>query len=137
MEALGYGCKDNGLLFALNAHVWTVQMPLLQHGTDFQKDRYLSSLANGEWIAAQAMTEPEAGSDVFSMTTHAKRNGSNYILNGGKCYISLAPVADIFLVFATTNPDAGRRGVSAFLVNQSTGNRLPTAVARKIKHQAA
>ncbi len=132
MEALGYGCKDNGLLFALNAHVWTVQMPLLQHGTDFQKDRYLSSLANGEWIAAQAMTEPEAGSDVFSMTTHAKRNGSNYILNGGKCYISLAPVADIFLVFATTNPDAGRWGVSAFLVERDTPGFQVTEVTGKM-----
>lgn len=120
MEGLGYSCPDNGLLFALNAHIWTVQMPLLEHGTDEQRDRYLPAMCNGQWIAAQAMTEPDAGSDVFSLSTQAKRSGDNYILNGKKCMISLAPVADVYLVFATTNPDAGRWGVSAFLVERDT-----------------
>jgi len=116
MEGLGQGCADNGLLFGLNAHVWTVQTPLLQHGSDFQHDQYLAAMGDGTLIGAQAMTEPEAGSDVFSLTTQAVLQGDSYRLNGKKCMISLAPVADVFLVFATTNPDAGRWGISAFLV---------------------
>ncbi len=120
MEGLGYGCHDNGLLFALNAHIWTVQMPLLLHGTPTQQDRYLRAMCRGELVAAQAMTEPEAGSDVFSLKTRAARDGDQYILDGQKCMISLAPVADLFLVFASTDPDAGRWGVSAFLVNRDT-----------------
>lgn len=116
MEGLGHGCADNGLLFALNAHVWTVQTPVFQHGSDFQHDRFLKEMGNGTLIAAQAMTEPEAGSDVFSLTTRATKQGENYSLTGQKCMISLAPVADVFLIFATTNPDAGRWGVTAFLV---------------------
>jgi len=66
------------------------------------------------------MTEPEAGSDVLSLSTTAIPNGGDYILNGKKCMISLAPVADIYLVFATTNPCAGRWGVSAFLIERHT-----------------
>jgi len=120
MEGLGHGCFDNGLLFALNAHVWTVQMPVLQHGSDFQRDKFLEKMGNGTLIAAQAMTEPGAGSDVFSLTTQAIRQGDSYRLTGKKCMISLAPVADVFLVFATTNPEAARWGVTAFLVPRNT-----------------
>ncbi len=120
MEGLGHGCADNGLLFALNAHIWTVQAPVLQHGTHFQHERFLKEMGDGNLIAAQAMTEPEAGSDVFSLTTRAIHRGQDYCLTGRKCMISLAPVADVFLVFATTNPDAGRWGVSAFLVPRDT-----------------
>jgi len=120
MEGLGQGCADNGLLFALNAHVWTVQTPILQHGSQFLHDQFLRKMGDGSLIAAQAMTEPEAGSDVFSLITQATRQGDSYSLSGKKCMISLAPVADVFLVFATTNPNAGRWGVSAFLVSRDT-----------------
>jgi len=120
MEALGQGCADNGLLFAMNAHVWTVQMPVLQHGSNILHERYLKAMGDGSVIAAQAMTEPEAGSDVFSLSSQATRRGDSYCLNGKKCMISMAPIADVYLVFAKTKPDAGRWGVSAFLVPRDT-----------------
>jgi len=132
MEALGQGCPDNGLLFALNAHMWTVQMPLMQHGSEEQRNKYIPKLSQGEWIAAQAMTEPEAGSDVFSLKTTATRDKGNYVLNGTKCMISLAPVADLFLVFASTNVDAGRWGVSAFLVERDTPGLTVQAPTQKM-----
>ncbi len=132
MEGLGYGCVDNGLLFALNAHIWTVQMPLLEHGNTQLKDRYLKKMANGELIAAQAMTEPDAGSDVFSLKTQAIRHSEGYVITGSKCMISLAPIADVFLVFATTNPDAGRWGVSAFYVDADTAGLTISTPTKKM-----
>lgn len=86
-------------------------------GTDAQKDRYLPSLASGEMIASFALTEPDAGSDAGSVRTTARRDGSDFILNGTKRYITNAPRADLFTVFARTNPDEkGAAGVSAFLI---------------------
>ena len=67
MEGLGYGCKDNGLLFALNAQLWSVQLPILKFGTEEQKQKYLPRLCNGELIGAHGMTEPDSGSDAFSI----------------------------------------------------------------------
>ena len=90
-------------------------------GTDAQKDRYLPSLASGEMIASFALTEPDAGSDAGSVRTTARRDGSDFILNGTKRYITNAPRADLFTVFARTNPDEkGAAGVSAFLIEAGT-----------------
>ncbi len=116
MEGLGYGCRDNGLPFALSAQMWTVQLPIADFGSELQKKKYLPLLASGEKIACHALTEPEAGSDIFSMKTTAKKVEGGYILNGTKCLITLAPVADLALVFATINPKLGKWGVTAFLV---------------------
>ena len=80
MESMGYGCRDLGLLFGLSAQVWTVQMPILEFGTESQKVSLLPSLCDGSVIAADAMTEPEAGSDVFSLTTSAERCDGGYRL---------------------------------------------------------
>lgn len=120
MESLGYGCNDNGLPFALNAQMWTVQLPIAQFGTDQQKKKYLTALASGESIGCHALTEPNAGSDVFSMQTTAEKVAGGYILNGDKCLITLAPVADVALIFANTNPKLGRWGVTAFLVKKGS-----------------
>ena len=116
MEGLGFACEDNGLTFALNAQTWTVQLPILQSASDELKDRYLPGMAAGDLIGAHAISEPESGSDVFSMRTRAEKRGGGYVLNGTKHYISLAPVADVAMVFALTDPEAGKWGVSAFLV---------------------
>jgi len=90
-------------------------------GTDAQKREFLPRLASGELIASFALTEPEAGSDAGSLRTHATKDGDSYILNGGKRYITNAPVADLFTVFARTDPDSkSARGVSAFLVDANT-----------------
>jgi alkylation response protein AidB-like acyl-CoA dehydrogenase len=119
MEGLGYGCRDNGLTFALNAQMWTVQRPILQFGSERQKQRYLPALCRGEWIGAHAISEPEAGSDVFSMTTHAEKQANgDYVLNGVKKFISLGPIADVVLIFATIDPGLGKWGITAFLVEK-------------------
>lgn len=120
MEGLGEGCADNGLTFALNAQLWTVQRPIVRFGSEEQKQQLLPGLAQGLLIGAHALTEPEAGSDAFSLTTRADRRGDGYVLNGGKCLITMAPLADVALVFAVTNPGAGKWGISAFLVERGT-----------------
>lgn len=117
MEGMGYGCRDNGLTFSLNAQMWTVQLPILQFGSDDQKSQYLPGMCDGRIMGAHAISEPATGSDVFNMETTAQKEGDYYVLNGMKHYVSLAPIADVALVFALTDPDAGRWGVSAFLVD--------------------
>lgn len=120
MEGLGYGCRDNGLIFGMNAQMWSVQHPILTFGTETQKQKYLPGLCNGELIGAHAMSEPDSGSDAYSLRAKAARNGENYILNGTKMFVTNAPVADVILVFATVNPAKGRGGVTAFLVDKGT-----------------
>ena len=120
MEGMGYGCRDNGLTFALNAQMWTVQLPIVQFGTEEQKRRYLPGMCTGDLIGAHAITEPETGSDVFAMSMRAERRDDTYVLNGVKCYVSLAPVADMALVFATVDPSLGKWGITAFLVDCGT-----------------
>jgi len=71
MEGLGYGCRDNGLIFALNAQIWSVQLPILNSGTEDQKQRYLPGLCSGKLIGAHAITEPDSGSDALSLRTSA------------------------------------------------------------------
>ena len=118
MEALGYGCTDNGLLFSLNAQMWSCEIPILRFGTEVQKSRYLPALCDGSLIGVQGMTEPGSGSDAFSLTTSVARDGDGFVLNGSKTFITNAPVAGIFVVFATTDPNLGFAGLSAFLVER-------------------
>jgi alkylation response protein AidB-like acyl-CoA dehydrogenase len=120
MEGLGEGCADNGLTFALNAQLWTVQRPIARFGSAEQRDRFLPGMADGRLIGAHALTEPDAGSDAFSLTTRAERRGDGYVLNGVKHLVTLAPLADVALVFAVTNPAAGKWGISGFLVERGT-----------------
>src|SRR5467141_89731 len=100
LEGLGYGCRDNGLIFSINAHMWTSEIPLMTFGTPEQKTRYLSRLASGGLIGAHAMTEPTSGSDAYSLHTRAVRKGDRYVLNGRKMFITNAPVAGLVIVFA-------------------------------------
>ena len=95
-------------------------MPLVLAGSDELKERWLTSVLSGEAMAAFAMTEPEAGSDVASMRTRAVQDGDYFVLNGEKHLITNAGVADFYSVFASTNPDAGSRGLSCFLVPADT-----------------
>ncbi|MCW5322668.1 acyl-CoA dehydrogenase family protein [Verminephrobacter aporrectodeae] len=92
---------------------------LVTDGTEAQKRRYLPRLASGELTGAFALTEPEAGSDAASLRTLARRDGDHYVLNGTKCFITNAPIADLFTVLARTDPDdLSARGVTAFLVER-------------------
>jgi len=120
MEGLGYGCEDNGLPFGLNAQMWTVQTPILHFGNEQQKKKYLLPMAKGTIIGAHALTEPAAGSDIFSMELKVEKVDKGYILNGKKHLITLAPICDVALVFANANPKLGRWGISAFLIDKGT-----------------
>jgi alkylation response protein AidB-like acyl-CoA dehydrogenase len=120
MEGLGYGCRDNGLVFAMNAQKWSVQHPILTFGTEAQKQKYLPGLCNGELIGAHGMSEPDSGSDAYSLRTRAEGTGEGYVINGSKMFVTNAPVADIAVVFATVNPAKKMGGVTAFLVEKGT-----------------
>jgi L-prolyl-PCP dehydrogenase len=120
MEALGYGCHDNGLLFSLNAQMWSVELPLVTFGTTAQRQAYLPGMVSGDLIGAHAMTESGSGSDALHMNTRAERRGDHYLLEGVKQYITNAPVADVLLVYAVDASRPGLSGISAFLVNAGT-----------------
>ncbi len=120
MEALGYGSKDAGLLFSINAQMWSVMMPIWRFGTEEQRQRYLPGLCNGDIIGAHGMSEPDSGSDAFSLRTTAVKDGDNYVLNGVKTWCSNAPVGDVFIIFANTDKMGGFMGVTAFVVDRDT-----------------
>ncbi|EXI79051.1 MAG: Acyl-CoA dehydrogenase [Candidatus Accumulibacter appositus] len=130
LEALGYGCRDGGLVFSICAHVLACAVPVWQHGSAAQKDRYLHGLCDGTLIGAHAITEPDSGSDTFAMRLRAERTDDGWRLNGSKTFISNGPVADVVVVFAVTDPDKGfHGGVTAFLIERglagfSTGQRF-------------
>jgi alkylation response protein AidB-like acyl-CoA dehydrogenase len=119
LERLGYTCKDNGLVFSMNAHMWTAAAPLVAFGTEEQKRKYLPGLCNGTLIGGNAMSEPGSGSDAYGMRTTATKKGDRYFLTGGKTFVTNGPVADVIVVFATTNKAAGAAGIGAFLVEKS------------------
>jgi alkylation response protein AidB-like acyl-CoA dehydrogenase len=129
MEGLGYGCRDSGLLFSINSHMWTCLGPLLNFGTDEQKQKYLPGLISGTLRGGHAMTEPNSGSDAFDSKAKAVKKGDKYILNGSKIFITNAPIADVLLVFASTDSKKGFAGFTVFLVEKhfpgfSVGNSL-------------
>ncbi len=97
-----------------------MQHLLLTAGTPAQKARYLPSLISGDLLGAHAMTEPDAGSDAYGITTRAEKCPNGYRLNGNKIFITHAPVADMVIVFATTDPQKGMWGLTAFLVDKGT-----------------
>jgi alkylation response protein AidB-like acyl-CoA dehydrogenase len=113
-----------------------VLTPLLAYGTETQKERYVPRLARGEVLGAYALTEPEAGSDAGSLKTRAYRDGDFYVLEGQKTFISHANVAEVFIVFAKTEPDQGSKGISAFLVERQDGVRT-TPLKGKLGLRAA
>jgi alkylation response protein AidB-like acyl-CoA dehydrogenase len=119
MEALGYACKDTGLISGLNAQMWAVQMALLTFGTEEQKQKYLPLLVSGKWYGAHGLTEEEAGSDVFSMQMRAEKVEGGYILNGEKRLITLGPIANLALIFANAKPNQSKWGITAFLVENT------------------
>jgi alkylation response protein AidB-like acyl-CoA dehydrogenase len=120
MEGLGYGGSDQGLLFAINAHMWTNSIPLLKYGTTQQKEKYLPGLCDGSVIGANGASEPEAGSDIFSMQTHVRKDGNDYLLKGRKIFVTNAPVANLFTIYATLDPRLGASGICAFIVEKGT-----------------
>ena len=118
METLGRACRDNGLLFAINAHMWSAEMPLHLMGTEAQKRKYLAPMCRGEIVSGNGSTEPDSGSDVFAMKTTAVRRGDRYVINGRKMFVTNAPVADALILYATLDPSKGIRGLCAFIVEK-------------------
>lgn len=120
LEGLGEGCRDGGLSFSLTTSICSTGVPLEQFGNEEQKKRYLPLICSGEAIGAHAITEASGGSDAMRMLTRADRDGDEFVLNGSKTFVSNAPVADVFVVYARTRPDAGALGITTFLVDRDT-----------------
>jgi alkylation response protein AidB-like acyl-CoA dehydrogenase len=120
LETIGYACRDNGLAFGLGAQMWSVQTPIHEFGSDDQKRRYLTALCRGDIIGAHAMSEPDSGSDSHAMNTTAVRDGEDYVINGSKTFVSSAPLADMFVMFATLGKEKGFMGITGFLVDRDT-----------------
>ena len=125
LDALSYAIAveelarvDGGAGVILSAHVSLGSWPIFAYGTKEQKRKYLVPLAKGEKIGAFGLTEPNAGSDAGGTETTAVLKGDHYVLNGGKIFITNAPKADTYVVFAVTTPDIGTRGISAFIVEK-------------------
>lgn len=120
LHALGEGCRDNGLLLAINGQLWAMQMSVFEFGSDAQKAHWLPQLCSGSLICAHAVTEVNSGSDAASIQARAERVDGGYVLNGEKVWVGMAPAADVAQVFAVTDPDRGQWGISTFLVDMNT-----------------
>jgi alkylation response protein AidB-like acyl-CoA dehydrogenase len=119
LEALGYGCRDSGLVFSICAHLLSCVVPLWKHGSDAQKRKWLPGLCDGSLVGVHAMTEPESGSDAYTMHTKATKHGDCWRINGTKTFITNGPVADLVIVFAMTDVEKGfHGGITAFLVGK-------------------
>ncbi|HEY1452279.1 MAG TPA: acyl-CoA dehydrogenase family protein, partial [Roseiarcus sp.] len=116
MEEVSRASGAVGLSYGAHSNLCVNQ--IVRNGDDRQKARYLPKLISGEHIGALAMSEPNAGSDVVSMTTRATRKGDRYVINGAKMWITNGPVADTLVVYAKTDPAAGARGITAFIIER-------------------
>ena len=119
-EALGEAGVDGGLNLAYGAHTFLCADTIFAHGTDAQREKYIPKLCSGEWIGCMGLTEPGAGSDVASMTTHAQKREDGYVLNGNKMFITNGPIADVAVVYAKTDKEQKHAGISAFIVEKDT-----------------
>lgn len=107
---------DGAVSTVMSVHNSVGCMPILKFGTPWQKETFLKKLAQGQMLGAFCLTEPGAGSDASAIKTRAKRDGNHWVLSGTKQFITSGATADVAIVFAVTNPDAGKKGISAFLV---------------------
>jgi alkylation response protein AidB-like acyl-CoA dehydrogenase len=122
-EAIGYSSQDGGLNFAIGAHTLASAIPLCIYGSDSQKEKYLSQMLCGELICANAITETEAGSDIFSMNSEGIKNNNHYSLNGTKTFCSNVKEASLALVYVVTDKEKGvHGGISTFILEKSQFN---------------
>ena len=128
IEELARRCASTSLILAAQTLAGT---PIVHFGNEQQKQHYLPRLAKGEWLAAYALTEPEAGSDAGSMRSTAVRKDDTFVLNGSKHFITNGGLAQVIIVFARTDPQAGTRGISAFLVEKDS----PGFTVGKVEHK--
>jgi alkylation response protein AidB-like acyl-CoA dehydrogenase len=129
IEEISKACATSGLILAVQE---LGSLGLKLAGTPAQRQRYLPRLASGEWLCAYALTEAGSGSDAAAMRTTARRDGDGFVLDGTKRFITNAGVAGLYTVFAKTDPGAGHRGISAFLVEADTPGFSVTRVEPKL-----
>ncbi|MGH8170559.1 MAG: isovaleryl-CoA dehydrogenase [Steroidobacteraceae bacterium] len=130
MEEISRASGAVGLSYGAHSNLCVNQLRL--NGTDAQRDRYLPKLVSGEHVGALAMSEPQAGSDVVSMQLRAEQRGEDYVLNGRKMWITHGPDADVFVVYAKTDPAAGARGITAFIVERGLSGFTPAQKLDKL-----
>lgn len=130
LEELAAGDGAVSTIVSVNNSV--VCGPLLQFGNDLQRERFLKPLASGSKLGCFCLTEPQAGSDAGAIKTRATRKGNHYLLNGSKQFITSGKNADIAIVLAVTDPEAGKRGISAFIVPTDTAGFTVTKVEDKL-----
>src|SRR6266513_6420213 len=116
MEEISRASASVGLSYGAHSNLCVNQ--IRRNGTEAQKRRYLPKLISGEHVGALAMSEPGAGSDVVGMRTRAERRGDRYVLNGSKMWITNGPIAETLVVYVKTDPDAGSRGITAFIIEK-------------------
>ncbi len=116
VEELAKVCASHSITLA--AHTSLATYPIFLFGTEEQKHKYIPGMASGEKLGSFCLTEPESGSDVKSISTHAEKTDNGYILNGNKAFITNAGYADVFIVFAKTDKEAGIKGMSAFILDK-------------------
>ena len=128
---------DGSCSTIMSVHNSVACMPILKFGTEAQKETFLRPMARGELLGAFALTEPQAGSDAASLRTRAVRNGDGYVLNGVKQFITSGKNGQIAIVFAVTDPAAGKRGISAFIVPTDTPGYTVTHIEEKMGQRAS
>ena len=128
---------DGACSTIMSVHNSVACMPILRYGTDAQKERFLRPMARGELLGAFALSEPQAGSDAANLRTRAKRDGGEYVLNGVKQFITSGKYAGIVITFAVTDPDAGKKGISAFIVPTNTRGYIVSRLEKKLGQHAS
>ncbi len=123
---------DGALSTIMAVHSSVGCVPILRYGTDDQKARFLPAMARGAWIGGFALTEPHAGSDAANLRTRARRDGDVYVIDGAKQFITSGKNGNVVIVFAVTDPAAGKKGISAFIVPTDTPGYEVMSVERKL-----
>lgn len=130
LEEIAAGDGPCSTIMSVHSSVGCV--PILKFGTEAQKERFLPKLASGEWIGGFALTEPQAGSDASNLRTRARRDGDHYVLNGAKQFITSGKNGQVIIVFAVTDPELGKKGISAFIVPTDTPGYEVVRVENKL-----
>jgi alkylation response protein AidB-like acyl-CoA dehydrogenase len=120
LEGLGYGCRDSGLNFSVTTQIVSAGVPIQRFASRYLRERYLPRICDGTLIGAHAITERQSGSDAAAMQTTATAQGDSFVLNGEKCFISNAPIADLFVVYARTKAGSSPFGITAIVVDRET-----------------
>jgi alkylation response protein AidB-like acyl-CoA dehydrogenase len=128
---------DGACSTIMSVHSSVGCMPILKFGTPEQQERFLPKLASGEWIGGFALTEPQAGSDAANLRTRARRDGDHYVISGSKQFITSGKNGQVMIVFAVTDPDAGKKGISAFIVPTDTPGYEVVRIEDKLGQHAS